>query len=58
MCETHPIGPELSGGGNGIIVKTLCMYELSQWVTRRCKFSITESSAIPYLVQVTSSHQR
>ena len=58
VYETHPIGPELSGNGNGIIVKTFCKYELSQWVMRRCIFSRTESSAIPHLVHVTSSHQR
>ena len=32
LYETHPIGPELSGDGNGILVKTFCKYKLSQWV--------------------------
>ena len=34
VYETHPIGPELSGNGNEIIVKTFCKYELFQWVMR------------------------
>ena len=58
MYETHPIGPDLSGNENGIIVKTFCHCELSQWVMRRCIFSRIESSAIPHLMHVTSSHQR
>ena len=58
VYETHPIGPELYGDGNGIIVKTFCKYELSQRVMRRYTFFRIESSAIPHLVQVTSSHLR
>ena len=58
VYKTHPIGQELSGNGNGIIVKTFCKYELSQWVMRRCILSRIESSAIPHLLHVTSSHQR
>ena len=53
VYETHPIGPELSGNGNGIIVKTFCKYELSQWVMRRCIFYRIESSVIPQLMHVT-----
>ena len=49
----HPIGPELSGNGNKIIVKTFCKYELSQWVMRRCIFYRIESSVIPRLMHVT-----
>ena len=45
--EMHPIGPELSGNGNGTIVKTVCKYELSQWVMIRCIFYRIESSVIP-----------
>ena len=38
VYETHPIGPELSSNGNGIIVKTFCKYELSQWVMKDAYF--------------------
>ena len=58
VYEKHHLGPELSSNGNGIIVKTFCKYQLSQWVMKRCIFCKVESSAIHHLVQVTSSHQR
>ena len=53
VYETHPIGPDLSGNRNEIIVKAFCKYELSQWMMRRCIFYRIESSVIPQLVHVT-----
>lgn len=58
IYETHPIEAENKGNGNGIIVKSVCKFEISEWIMKRLKSSNIPSSAIPHLAMVTKEKER
>ena len=52
LIETHKITESLGGNGNGIIVESSAIFNISQWIINRLNESGLKKNSTPFFIAV------